>query len=88
MSYKQLLKYLRKVKRWEKRLQDMDDPNKGWLPEPENDERPTEAQTSEEFNEDEWLDIVEKDEKAIKSLEENTFVNFGVLWAIIDFVFE
>lgn len=101
-NQKKILKGLAFLKLWEQRLEDMEDPKKGWVPtlqemeaSPEtevNVETAEEEQTSEEnegSDDNEWADIIlEATQKEIIKDEDKLIVNFGVLRAIISFVFK
>lgn len=76
-----LTKYLTSVNMYEQKVAAMDDSEKGWVP---SQEEIGEVPQEDNFNESEWVDIMEADSNAV---ENSAFVNFGVLWAIIDFVF-
>lgn len=84
-----IMKTLRDFKLWEKRLQDMNDPKTGWLPPKEEDEDAIASENKDDItDEDEWFDLIENSKSELRYTEESRAINFALLWAIIDFVFE
>lgn len=77
-----LTEYLTNIKLNEQKVAAMDDSEKGWFSSQE-----IETTEEDQCNESEWMDIVDKYEDYSGNIEDAAFINFGVLWAIIDFVF-
>lgn len=83
------MKAWRHFKLWEKRNQDMNDPKIGWLPPKDNvDTVDTNENKDDIADEDEWIDLIENSKREMRYTEESKAINFALLWAIIDFVFE
>lgn len=81
------LSVVQNLKVREQRNLDMEDSNVGWLP--ASEETAVVEETVDEItNENEWFDILNEHTDELKTTEEQTLINFGVLWAIIDFVFD
>lgn len=79
-----LRKYLKDVKLQEQRELAMDDSKEGLVPSKGEDDSVVEDDAT---SESDWMDLgIEREEEA-RNVEENVFVNVGVLWAIVDFVF-
>lgn len=81
-----LTKYLTNVNLSKQRAEAMDDSDKGWVSSDEELEKVSEAE--EAGDDSEWVDILNKCETDFGNTEDTAFINFGVLWAIIDFVFD
>lgn len=93
MKRKKITKYLTKLKLWEFRNELMNDPKKGWLPhnEPKAEKKVSSSTIMLDSNdevESDWVDIIEDDEEKLRNMEDNKFINFGVIYAIIDFIFD
>lgn len=82
---KTLTKYLTDVNINVQRAAAMDDSEKGWVP--SSQEQPGEVLQDDTCSESEWVDIIDEHTADARTVEDLNFVNFGVLWAIIDFVF-
>lgn len=81
-----LTKYLTNLNLSEQKAAAMDDSDKGWVSSDEGSGKASEEDDA--CSNSEWVDIVDTCEDDIRSVEDTAFINFGVLWAIIDFVFE
>lgn len=87
-----ITKYLTKIKMWEFKNEQMNDPKKGWMPykEPKVEKKvsSTIMLDSNDDIESDWVDIIEEDEKELENMADSKFINFGVIYAIIDFIFD
>lgn len=81
-----LTKYLTNVNLSKQKAEAMDDSDKGWVSSDDDPEKVSEAE--EAPDDSEWVDILNKCENDLGNTEDTAFINFGVLWAIIDFVFD
>lgn len=81
---KTLTKYLTDVNISAQRTAAMDDSEKGWVP---SQEQLGDGVQGDTCSESEWMDIIDEHTADARTVEDVNFVNFGVLWAIIDFVF-
>lgn len=86
---KDIMTKWREYKLWEKRIQDMADPRVGWSPNDENEETQETPNENDDLSEErEWVDLIETHANEIGNADEIKVLNFAVIWAIIDFVFE
>lgn len=76
-----LTKYLTNLNLHEQKTAAMNDSEKGWIP---SEEELEEASQDDMCSESEWTDVIDEHDT---NVEDSAFVHFGVLWAIIDFVF-
>lgn len=85
-----IMKAWRYFKLLEKRNQDMSDPKIGWLPPKEDNKDSVDSSENKDdiTDEDEWIDFIENSKSEMRYTEESKAINFALLWAIIDFVFE
>lgn len=84
-------------KLWKQRHKDMNNPRQGWIPTNEelrDEHEPLVLDESEisdnvqKYNKT-WLDdTVKRKQSLINKEEDFQMLNFGVLWAIIDFIFK
>ncbi|GJQ85031.1 hypothetical protein Trydic_g3692 [Trypoxylus dichotomus] len=80
----EIMKRLQQFKLWEKHVEDMDDPQVGWYV-PSEDPVPEKKEVIDVDAED-WEDLVDPQE--ISKQDANLYIGFGVLCAIVDFVFD
>lgn len=80
----EIMKRLQLMKLWEKRIADMNDSNIGWVP-TDAEEVSVKSDPINIDNEN-WEDVV--DAKNINRQDERLYIGFGVLCAIVDFVFD
>lgn len=86
----ELIQQLTKLKRLEYRMKQMDDSKEGLIPTPSNVSIIVEPEIIFIENEidPEWLDIDEEVDEQYAKCQDIKFINFNVLHAIIDFIFE
>lgn len=82
-----LTKYFKAINLNAQKAEAMNDSEKGWVPSEEEIGEASEGDNA-GYESDEWVDIVDKCEADLRNAEDTAFINFGVLWAIIDFVFD